>query len=700
MATARIDPYSPCPCGSGKKSKWCCLPLYADLEKAWKQHADGQHEAAIKTLDELVAANPDNPEAYGQKAVMQREMGLDDEADKSLDQAFQLNPNYAFGHYLRGRFREQEGEVAGALLLYRKAAALYDPETHEVLAEIYGAMAEAEMKLNRPVAARAALQIAILHDPANPGYRKVMENVFGSQSTLPESARKEYTFQPLPRDAAPEKKRSWQRALAQQSTGKLEDAVKAFEETTAADPDNSAGWYNLALSRAWLGDNAGALQALDDVVRREPDESAAAEAWALGQVLRCGEGLQASEADLADNSRVYQVRNGQKAGELIQELSRDGRLVVSQVREEEHLLMSIIVEPPPVLVAGGAATGPARYAAQLMFIGGLMRLSSVNAEALTRVARDVEHRLGDAVSEPVEHLGPVHFPDYLSEALVFPRIEREDQQVEARKAISAGVAEFLEETWIHRPLRSLSNIAPVDAAGHEVLRKKLRGVVQFLQEVATAQQLPYDFDRLRRKLGLLQAAPTLATAGAPPDFSSLSTAELARLDLEALSDEALEQAYQAARKLDAQEIATVSLRKLVGRPATAKYSDRFPWYQQLIQQAMRENNLDAALNDVNDGEKADCEHNEGRRRNDYELLRGRVLAKRGELDAAEDVFDRLIARVPAELRYRGTAAEAMLSAKDKPRALRFAQEGLTQARKQQDRDNEQYFLELSAAAGK
>ena len=48
----------------------------------------------------------------------------------------------------------------------------------------------------------------------------------------------------------------------------------------------------------------------------------------------------------------------------------------------------------------------------------------------------------------------------------------------------------------------LAGAAPVDAAGSPNLRKRLRGVIQFLQDCAagTAPRL-YDFDRLRGKLG-------------------------------------------------------------------------------------------------------------------------------------------------------------------------------------------------------
>src|SRR5690606_350420 len=128
--------------------------------------------------------------------------------------------------------------------------------------------------------------------------------------------------------------------------------------------------------------------------------------------------------------------------------------------------------------------------------------------------------------------------------------------------------------------------------------------------------------------------------------------------------------------------------------------DRFPWFNQLIQGAISGKDNDAALEFVDAGEKYDCEHNEGRRRNDFELWRGRVLTRRGEIDPAKDVFDRLIDRVPSDMKFRSTAAESMLSAKQPAIALAYAQSGLEQARKQQDRDSEGHFLELVEAAGR
>ena len=75
-------------------------------------------------------------------------------------------------------------------------------------------------------------------------------------------------------------------------------------------------------------------------------------------------------------------------------------------------------------------------------------------------------------------------------------------------------------------------------------------------------------------------------------------------------------------------------------------------------------------------------------------------ANKAPIEDAQGTFDRLIARVPSELRYQGSAAEAMLSARQSQRALQYAEKGLAGARQQNNRDMEEYFRELAAAAQK
>src|SRR5262249_43647393 len=161
---------------------------------------------------------------------------------------------------------------------------------------------------------------------------------------------------------------------------------------------------------------------------------------------------------------------------------------------------------------------------------------------------EVQQRLGAAVSAPRERAGPAAFGDVVADAIVVPVGEMPREEAERR--IRDHAQRYFEDTWIHRPLRSLDGNPPVDSAGTPTLRKKLRGVVEFVQECATlGGRSSYDFDRLRRKLGLLEAVP--APVGAGPDIASMSAAQLGSLGIATLNDDQLEQAYQTAQKLDA-----------------------------------------------------------------------------------------------------------------------------------------------------
>src|SRR5207249_4838304 len=104
-----------------------------------------------------------------------------------------------------------------------------DPEAHDLIAQVYGFIADCEMRLNRPVAARAALRIVLRNQPTDAESREKFEAVFGDQGRLPAAARKEYTFR-SPVSLAGDRRTAWDRALAGVEKARLADAARAFEE--------------------------------------------------------------------------------------------------------------------------------------------------------------------------------------------------------------------------------------------------------------------------------------------------------------------------------------------------------------------------------------------------------------------------------------------------------------------------------------
>ncbi|MCS6851452.1 MAG: tetratricopeptide repeat protein [Gemmataceae bacterium] len=691
------DPYSPCPCGSGKKFKWCCQPIHAHIDKAFAQEKAGQHDAALRTMAQVTAEHSGNPEAWGRYAQLLFMNDQVEEAEKALDKAFAINPNYAFGYLLRGKFRQYEGERAGALLLYRKAAQAYAPEAHHVLASLYVDIARGELSMNRPVAAHAAFRIALRHDRGFEEVREALDNLFGDKSDLPASARREYTLRAPTTSLDPAQRQAWEESLEQASAGRLADVARVFEQLTEQFPEEPAAWYNLGIARAWLGDNRRALEALDRYVALEQDEEAAAAAWALGEVLRQGAGME-DDSDYLQYHYVVRIRDPQRLEEALKQLHAAHRLMSLEVTAETGGWAALILAPTTRLVSDTSAPQIGRPGAYIFIFGDAARLWSHNREDLDKIKDELQQltSLGLAVDGPVQVMCR-NFAEVGADSMAIP-IKVGDKS-EMAAVIREEVRRFYEETWIHRPRRSLGGVAPIDAAGHAILRKKLLGVIRFLEECSRLDRRGYDLNRLRQKLGL-GAGATAGEAGVPTDLSALSAAELAGLAVESLSDEQLEQAYQAALKLDAGDLAGHFAAALTHRPVRPERPDRYPWYAYLIQQATGEGNLDKALELVDEGMRVDCEHNEGRRRNDYEVRRGQLLAKRGDLAQAREVFDRLIQRVPSELKVYGSAAEALLGARHGAGALVYAEQGLSKARERNDRDSEQYFLELQAAAQK
>ena len=294
------------------------------------------------------------------------------------------------------------------------------------------------------------------------------------------------------------------------------------------------------------------------------------------------------------------------------------------------------------MTAGAAPSQYSKLGAYLLVVADILRLWHTDQDALDRVRRELQERAGPSLSEVRLIRGPATFGNVYAEAVVFPTGATSEAEVEQQ--VREHMQRYFEEAWIHRPLHALGNVPPIDAAGHPILRKKLLGVVQFLQECSPENSTAYDFDRLRRTLGLLAAAVPGAPTTATLDIEAMNAAELASLEPETLTDAQVEQAYRIAQKLDARELADRFARTMVSRPPASDRPDRFPWYAHLVQMALAVGDTQTALQYVDEGEKADCEQNEGRRRDDYELRRGQVLAKSGDSANAKDVFERLIAR--------------------------------------------------------
>jgi tetratricopeptide (TPR) repeat protein len=607
--------------------------------------------------------------------------------------------------------RQQEGELIGSLLLFRKAAEAYPADAAPQLAQVHEMIARNELMLNRPIASKAAMERAVFFSPGDLELREQYEAMFGPETRLPACVAKNYklrkTAKPIPDDAI---------------TGKLSAAKKAYEQVTQLVPEDPAGWFNLGLVRAWLGEQPAAVDALNKSIDLEWDDKNAEEAAALVEVLKCGAGMEA-ESDYRETRVFMQVRDPQVVFTLLQEMAQTGKILAPQMDPEGRMFSCLVVEELPNLLDTG--TTMAKATANLTIANGVLRLWFTDAESVKAVAQSIRLRVGLAVGEPTDNEGTCQFGDILQEAIAYPI--RTADVVAAEAKIRGRVENYFEAVWLHRPLRTLGGAAPVDAAGSKLLRKRLMGVITFLHDClagaaprkqvgeATEPLELYDFNRLRHKLGAEpQAAgdaPSLTVPETPivvgepkpatpakPDFAAMSAADLAAVNLDTLTVAEVEEGMRAAMKLDAKEIAAKYARAGTAKPFDAARPDRFPLHAVAVTAAVADRDFDGAIKLVTDGMTDDGYHNQGKRMGDYAVQKARLLARSDRPAEAVAELDALLAKRSDEGKYYVAAAELMLSAKRPDDAQRYAEMGVAAGNRLGNRDLVGECHELAEAA--
>ena len=512
------DPYASCPCGSGKKFKWCCQEIHSEIDRAFEQHNSGQHEAALQTIARVVAAHPDSAEAWGGKLEILSLNEKPEEAEQSLDKAFAVNPSYPFGFLLRGLFRQQEGEVIGSLMLFRKASEAFAADAHDQLAYLNELIADTELRLNKPVAARAAILRAMAHEPGNAELRTAFEDDVrggrafagcGSQRVLvppPGQRRPRMGAGSRTRLVRPVDRRAQgSSSLGRQTHWRSGRVVQPGTGPRLARRQRPGGRSPCQVDRPRLG-RGRATEAW-----RWPRSCAAGTAWSR-------------EADYVEHRVSFPMRDPQPVVNFLQQLEQSNQLIGVRSNPEAGMVTGLLLDEVPRIVLSGASAPPARLAAYVMVAGPVVQFWHPKVDSVEKVVAEAVQKIGPALGEPSRAVAPVQFGDVVADALLFPTAET--TQFDAEAKIRTNAQNFFEETWVNQPLKSLLGKTPVDAAGNPVLRKRLRGVVQFVQDCAAAGPIRlYDFNRLRAdsssmvRLPRCLGRPSPRPAGSPMPIS-------------------------------------------------------------------------------------------------------------------------------------------------------------------------------------
>lgn len=456
-----MDPYSTCPCGSGKKTKWCCAAFHPQIEKALALAGGEQADAGLRLLDKLLAENANPPFVRTTRAQI---LAIDEqfsEAAAEIEATISDFPDYAWAREVRGDLHMIGGEVGPAIDRYKQAIARFSEQAVDQLSRTWTKLGLAQNDLGRPLAAWAAWRRASRIKPSDTMPLAEINQRIRDNPVLPNPVRHGLALRrPDALDLFNEDRQfKWDEALARESSGCLENLALLFDGLTQDDPSNQAAWYNLALACAWSGDNTRAIDAISRFVDLEDDFETAADAWDLCELLRLGADV-VSLSDFVQCSVTYDVAEMQAIMQSLQNTRRIrviaikdnplGMIWLDRAVEESHSPVPLLGGPPQAL-GWIVPDGDTR-----------LHLSTRTPELLERMRRDLDvhfagrarpTRMGEMWVPPESHFANIE----LLHASATPT----DSEKTSREM---ALQSFFEGTWLREPLRALGGVSPIDAA--------------------------------------------------------------------------------------------------------------------------------------------------------------------------------------------------------------------------------------------
>jgi tetratricopeptide (TPR) repeat protein/2-polyprenyl-3-methyl-5-hydroxy-6-metoxy-1,4-benzoquinol methylase len=238
--TGRNDP---CPCGSGKKYKQCCMQpeavAAADLRparsipnaiRAAVEHYHAGRFAQAETLArQVLQMVPDQPDALHLLGLMAYQVGTNHVAVELLTKAIHNKPSDPDYHLDLGNALQAQGSFEEAIRCYRQALALNPDfgEAHNNLGTVFQRVGKLDLAI-------ASYRKALAHSPQSSDLHYNLGNALKDQ-------------------------------------GRLDEAITCYQKVLSLTPNHVTAQNNLGAALQQRGDLDGALAGYDKALSLKPD---------------------------------------------------------------------------------------------------------------------------------------------------------------------------------------------------------------------------------------------------------------------------------------------------------------------------------------------------------------------------------------------------------------------------------------------
>ncbi|MFV0445375.1 MAG: tetratricopeptide repeat protein [Planctomycetaceae bacterium] len=586
-----MDPYAPCPCGSGKKVKFCCQKLLPEMEKI-ERLQENQPEQALIHLDRLERTSPGNPWIAITRAGTLMTQGEFGAAKVAILKFLKDNPEhpranalYAFASF------HADGYPASKKAVHR-AFKRCVTESPRIVSALLEALGEHHFMSGHVLAARAHLMLALRIASIDEDRDRVIQSVvrFDGDSAVPFLLR---GGQMIPQYEAPaEQAEAFDKARHLSLLACWEEAADLLDQVAEQDPQSAALQHMVGLFRAWDGDEEAAAESLHKAAGLYGSGPIAIECETIAQFLD----RQHSDNVVEMRMQRYEVTS---LSQLLSRLDQNRRfvrsdedrdlpdspgapvatyLILDRPLPNDDELAALTPDTVPLYIGRVLAfdavpdddmkamafltglTGDQLSSAESAFLGVAEEFaqrmeSPTPAQPAAEAASPSEADAGlDVIGEiPIDEL-PLHRNYFVPPGTPGPVRSR---------ILDSHWKNIAEELWLTAPQDALGGKSPRDAAPQPERRVALEAALNVLQAFADERNRLIPIEQLRNQLGLPAVEPTvLEGEGAS---ASLSSFDLERLNITSLTDEQLDELTDRLRVSSHSRLMYVALREWLRR---------------------------------------------------------------------------------------------------------------------------------------
>jgi protein O-GlcNAc transferase len=281
MTIKKIARNDPCPCGSGKKHKQCCLisaeqpasthskalDISKALQLASAHHQAGRLVEAEAVCKQILQVSPNHPDALHLMGMIAYQVGMHDVAAIFFGGVIEIAPHFADAHNNLGVVLMAQGQLAEAAASYQKAISLQPghPNAHYNLGNAF----KDQGRLDDAV---ASYQKAVVLTPENAPLFNNLGDVLQTQGKLTEAIanyRKALRINPNLAEV------HYNLGDALQEQGKLEEAVTRYRQAILIKPDYAEAYSSLGNALQNQGKLDEAIACYQQSILIKPDYAAA-----------------------------------------------------------------------------------------------------------------------------------------------------------------------------------------------------------------------------------------------------------------------------------------------------------------------------------------------------------------------------------------------------------------------------------------